>query len=665
MEHNNHDHHEHHDHTEHHRMMIKDFRIKFFISLVLTLPILLFSPLIQDIFGFSIEFVGMGITSFILATIIYLYGGSPFLKGLKDEVKDKNPGMMTLIGVAITVAWAYSSAVTFGLEGKPFYWELATLIDIMLLGHWIEMKSIVGTSGALQELVKLMPDEANKIENGSVKEIKLSEIKKGDTLLVKANEKVPADGEVTEGEFYIDESMITGESKPVQKKKGDNVTGGTINGSNSFKMKVNKSGDESYLQKVITMVRDAQAVKSRTQNLADTAAKWLTYISLSVGVTTLIVWLFADKDLQFALERMVSVMVITCPHALGLAIPLVVAISTTISARNGLLIRNRTAFENSGKVTAIVFDKTGTLTEGKFGIDKVFATADESEDSVLRLVASLETNSEHPIAESIVAYANEKHISLSNVSNFESITGKGIRGEVEGEEYLVVSPNYLKENNIELPELDINIDLGTVVYLVSKSTVLGAISLADKIREESYQAIKSLKEMNIKCYMATGDNEKVAKAVSDELGLDGYYSEVMPEEKVEVIDKLKSKDEHIAMIGDGVNDSPALAKADIGIAIGSGTDVAAETADIILVNSNPEDIVDLLKFGEETRKKMVQNIIWASGYNIVAVPLAAGVLYPSLVLDPAVGAAVMSLSTIIVAANAQLLKYKLRSGREK
>ncbi|MCB0703472.1 MAG: copper-translocating P-type ATPase [Ignavibacteriae bacterium] len=661
----NHKHnHKHHDHTEHHRMMIKDFKKKFFISLVLTFPILLFSPLIQGLLGISIQFETMGIISFALASVIYFYGGQPFLKGLKEEVSNKNPGMMTLIGIAITVAWAYSSAVTFGLKGMPFYWELATLIDIMLLGHWIEMKSIVGTSGALQELVKLMPSDAHLIKDGVTKDVKLNEIKKGDTLLIKANEKVPADGIIVDGDTYIDESMISGESKPVKKSNGDKVTGGTINGNSSIKIEVRNSGDDSYLNKVIKMVRDAQAVKSKTQNLADKAAKWLTYVAISVGTITFLVWLLAGQELQFALERMVSVMVITCPHALGLAIPLVVAISTTISAKNGLLIRNRTAFENSGKITSLVFDKTGTLTHGKFGVDEIRSTSNLSKEELLSITASLEENSEHPIAQSIVKDAKEKQLILHKVIDFESITGKGISGTIKEKNYSVVSPKFLTENNIEIPELDIKTELGTTVYLISESKVLGAISLADRIRKESYDAIKDLQSMNIKCYMATGDNEKVAKAVSNELELDGYYSEVLPEDKVRIVSDLQEKDEFVAMTGDGVNDSPALAQANIGIAIGSGTDVAAETADIILVESNPKDIVHLLQFGEATRKKMIQNITWATGYNVIAVPLAAGVLYPSIVLDPAIGAAVMSLSTIIVAANAQLLKLKLKKGNE-
>jgi len=656
--------HKHHDHTQHHRMMIKDFKQKFFISLFLTFPILLFSPLIQGLLGINIQFELMGLTSFALASVIYFYGGLPFLKGLKEEIFNKNPGMMTLIGIAITVAWAYSSAVTFGLKGMPFYWELATLIDIMLLGHWIEMKSIVGTSGALQELVKLMPSEAHLIKNDSTTDVNLSEISKGDLLLVKANEKVPADGTVVEGETYIDESMISGESKPVKKSNGDKVTGGTINGNSSIKIEVRNSGDNSYLNKVIKMVRDAQAVKSKTQNLADKAAKWLTYVAISVGTITFLVWLLAGQELQFALERMVSVMVITCPHALGLAIPLVVAISTTISAKNGLLIRNRTAFENSGKITSLVFDKTGTLTHGKFGVDEIRSTSNLSKEELLSITASLEENSEHPIAQSIVKDAKEKQLLLHKVIDFESITGIGISGTIKEKNYSVVSPKFLTENNIEIPELDIKTELGTTVYLISESKVLGAISLADRIRKESYDAIKDLQSMNIKCYMATGDNEKVAKAVSNELELDGYYSEVLPEDKVSIVSDLQEKDEFVAMTGDGVNDSPALAQANIGIAIGSGTDVAAETADIILVDSNPKDIVHLLQFGEATRKKMIQNIIWATGYNIIAVPLAAGVLYPRIVLDPAIGAAVMSLSTIIVAANAQLLKLKLKKGNE-
>lgn len=654
----------HHDHSEHHKNMIIEYKRKFYVSIILTIPVLLFSPMIQEFFGYEIEFNGIKIISFLLASAIYFYGGIPFLRGLKDEIKAKSPGMMTLIGIAISVAWAYSTAVTFGLEGKPFYWELATLIDIMLVGHWIEMKSIVWTSGALQELVKLMPSEAHLIDGENTKDIKLSEISKGDILLVKANEKVPADGVITQGESFIDESMITGESEPVKKTKKDKVTGGTINGKSSLRIEVKSTGEDSYLNKVINMVRESQSVKSKTQNLADKAAKWLTYSALSIGIITFITWIYAGQEIQFALERMVSVMVITCPHALGLAIPLVVAISTSISARNGILIKNRTAFENSGNITAIVFDKTGTLTHGKFGIDKLISTSELSENELLSITASLEENSEHPIAHSIVNSAMELKLKLKSAEGFNSITGKGIKGIIDGKEYLVVSPKYLESERIVKPELDIKAKLSTIVYLVSENKVLGAVSLSDKIREDSYNAISALQKMNIKCYMATGDNEKVAKSVSNELKLDGYYSEVMPEDKVEIIDKFQQKGEFVAMTGDGVNDSPALAKADIGIAIGSGTDVAAETADIILVESNPNDIVNLLQYGEATKKKMIQNIIWASGYNVVAVPLAAGVFYPSFVLDPALGAAVMSLSTVIVAFNAQLLKFKMKNGRK-
>lgn len=650
-----------HGHHDHHAMMIDDFKKRFWISLVLTVPILALSHMIQQLLGFELTFFGDQYVLFGLSTIVFFYGGWPFLKGLWDELKDKNPGMMTLIAVAITVAYVYSSAVVFGLEGMDFFWELVTLIVIMLLGHWIEMKSVMGASRALELLVQMMPSEAHLVHGDQIKDIKVDELKKEDIILIKANEKIPADGTVVDGESHLDESMLTGESKPVKKSKGDQVIGGSVNGSQSIKVKVSKTGKESYLNKVITLVEEAQKAKSKTQNLANIAARWLTFIAIGAGTITLVTWISLGKPLDFALERMVTVMVISCPHALGLAIPLVVAISTAVSASKGLLIRNRTAFENARKITAMVFDKTGTLTEGKFGVSRHESLSDDiAKEELLSFVASLEQQSEHPIAQGIVKAAKEAKLKLKKVENFESLTAKGIQGKIDGKSWKVVSPRYLKENKIEIPEKAGSDAAETIVFALREEKLIGFIALSDKIREESSKAIETLREKGMKLYMATGDNEKTAKAVSDKLGLDGYYSEVLPHQKVEIIKKLQKEGHFVAMTGDGVNDAPALAQANVGIAVGSGTDVAAETADIILVNSNPKDIANLVLFGRATYNKMIQNLAWATGYNAIALPLATGFI-PGLVISPAIGAVFMSLSTVIVAINAQLLKRKMKS----
>ena len=646
---------------DHHKMMIEDFKKRFWISLVLTIPILVFSPMIQGFFGYEWLLPGNAYILFGLSTIVYFYGGWPFLKGLKDELKEGAPGMMTLISMAISVAYFYSSATVFGLEGEDFFWELATLIDIMLLGHWLEMKSVLGASKALQLLVSMMPSEAHRVKGDAVEDVKLEDLQKGDIILIKPGEKVPADGIIVEGESYLNESMLTGESKPVKKGMENKVIGGSLNGNGSLKVKVEHTGKDSYLNKVITLVQEAQKSKSKMQNLSDRAAKWLTYIALAIGFGTLATWLFLGFPFVYALERMVTVMVIACPHALGLAIPLVVAISTAVSAQNGLLIRNRTAFEESRKISALVFDKTGTLTKGDFGVTRVEAVDQQFEpDELLRLSSALEQSSEHPIAVGIIKKVKEKDIAVPKPENFNAITGKGVEAKVEGKDVKVVSPGYLKDEHISIPDGAYSSAAETVVFVLVDNKLAGYIALADEIRPESAEAIKVFKNNNIKVMMATGDNETVAKAVSDELGLDGYYSEVLPHQKVEIVKELQSKGEFVAMTGDGVNDAPALAQANVGIAVGSGTDVAAETADIILVNSNPQDIANLILFGKATYNKMIQNLIWATGYNTVAIPLAAGVLYTSgFVLGPAVGAVFMSLSTIIVAINAQLLKKKI------
>ncbi|MBX2933882.1 MAG: copper-translocating P-type ATPase [Ferruginibacter sp.] len=646
---------------DHHKMMIKDFEKRFWVSLILTIPVLILSPMIQGFFGYSLAVPG---NSYVLPmpSVIYFWGGWPFLKGFITEIKQKGPGMMTLIAMAISVAYFYSTATVFGLKGMDFFWELATLIVIMLLGHWLEMKSVLGASKALQLLVSMMPAEAHRVKSdGQVEDIKLEALKKEDIILIKPGEKVPADGIIVEGSSYLNESMLTGESKPVKKEKDNKVIGGSINGNGSLKIKVEHTGKDSYLNKVIKLVEEAQKAKSKMQNFSDRAAKWLTYIALSVGFGTLAVWLIAGYPFVFALERMVTVMVIACPHALGLAIPLVVAISTAVSAQNGLLIRNRTAFEESRKITVLLFDKTGTLTTGVFGVTRFESVNTEfSKDEILRLASALEQTSEHPIAVGIINEVKEHDVTIPKAEKFNAITGKGVEATVEGKSVKVVSPGYLKDKNLTIPEGAYSSKAETVVFVLVDDKLVGYIALADAIRPESAEAIQVFKKNGIKVLMATGDNETVAKAVSDELKLDGYYSEVLPHQKVEIVKELQSKGEFVAMTGDGVNDAPALAQSDVGIAVGSGTDVAAETADIILVNSNPKDIANLILFGKATYKKMVQNLVWATAYNSFAIPLAAGVLYKAgFVLGPAVGAVLMSLSTIIVAINAQLLKKKI------
>jgi len=645
---------------EHRKKMMQDFKRRFFISLALTIPILIFSPTIQSLFGISFQFPGITIISFVISSIIFFYGGYPFLKGLLDELKDKQPGMMTLIAIAISVAYFYSTSVVFNIiVGRIFFWELATLIDVMLVGHWIEMKSVIGASRALEELVKIMPTEAHLKKDGEIVEVKVEELKKGDKVLVKPGEKIPIDGIVIDGETSINQSMITGESEPVPKSKDDEVIGGSINGDGSITVEVKKTGEETYLNQVVAMVSEAQKSRSKTQDLANRAAFWLTSISISVGILTFIVWIFINPDIAYAIERTATVMVITCPHALGLAIPLVVARSTSLAATSGLLIRDRKSFEFARNIEAIVFDKTGTLTRGEFGVTDIIDSESHTNEEILTIAASLETNSEHPIGNGIVNSAKNRDIEFKEITNFEAIPGKGIKAKIEDTEYKVVSPGYLEENDMDFKEEEIEEvkkQGKTIVYLLKNEKIIGAIALADIIREESKDAIDKLKSMGIKCMMLTGDNRYVAQWVAEELDLDNVISEVLPDEKAEEIKKVK-EDYKVAMVGDGVNDAPALANADVGIAIGAGTDVAIETADIILVKSDPRDVADIIELSKKTYSKMVQNLWWASGYNIVAIPLAAGVLAGvGIVLQPAIGALIMSLSTVIVAINARLLK---------
>ncbi len=643
-----------------HVNMIDDFKKRFYVVLILTIPIMLLSQMIQHWLNLHIGFTGSQYVLFGLSSIVFFYGGWPFLKGLVDEAKAKSPGMMFLIGFAISVAYIYSVAVVFGLEGMDFFWELATLILIMLLGHWIEMKSVMGASRELELLVQLMPADAHVIAGDKVQDVKTETLKEGDIILVKPGEKVAADGIISEGQSYLNESMMTGESKPVEKKTGDKVIAGSINGNGSIKVTVSHGSKDSYLSQVIKLVDDAQNSKSKTQLLADTAARWLTIIAIVAGIATFLYWYLTGQSLAFAMERMVTVIVICCPHALGLAVPLVVAKSTAIAAKSGLLIKNRTAFENSRKITTIVFDKTGTLTIGKFQISKIISLQSSiSENELIRLASALEQNSEHPIATGIMEKVKNLKLSVPSAENFNAITGKGVEAKVEGKDVKVVSPGYLKENKIPLPA-DFKTDLAeTVVFVIINNSLAGYIALSDAIRPESAGAIASLKENGIKSTLLTGDNSAVAKSVSETLGMEGFFAEVLPHQKLEKIKELQSKGEFVAMTGDGVNDAPALAQADIGIALASGSDIAAETAGIVLVNSNPKDVVNLILFGKATYRKMIQNLIWATGYNLVALPLAAGVLYSQgILLSPAAGAVLMTVSTVVVAINASMLKVK-------
>jgi len=650
-------------HGGHSAHMVEDFRKRFWLSLILTIPILILSPMLQHWanIGTLLHFPGDLYILFILSSTVFFWGGYPFLKGLVDELKAGRPGMMTLIAVAITTAYGYSAAVVFGLIGMDLFWELATLIDIMLLGHWIEMKSVLGASHALEELARLMPSQAHRLmPDGSVEDVPLNTLLPGDRVLIKPGEKIPADGDIVQGETSVDESMLTGESQPVSKAPHSQIIGGSVNGEGSVIIEVKKTGKDSFLSQVIKLVEEAQNSKSKTQDLANRAAFWLTVIALTGGAVTLFIWFFLlEKDLAFALERTVTLMVTTCPHALGLAIPLVVAVSTALAAQNGLLIRNRAAFETARNIKAIIFDKTGTLTAGKFGITDI-VTIDKAinHDDFLRYAASLEVHSEHPIAKGIVAASKD----YWPVENFRAITGKGAEGEVNGKNVKVVSPGYLKEHDIAVGDTAIKQLFAqgkTVVFVMINDLLAGAIALADIIRPESKKAIGMLKEMGIRCLMLTGDNRQVAQWVAEETGLDEYFAEVLPQDKAAKIKEVQERGLTVAMTGDGVNDAPALAQADVGIAVGAGADVAVETADIILVRSNPLDVVAIINLSRATYRKMVQNLLWATGYNVITIPLAAGVLYHSgILLSPAIGAVLMSLSTVIVAVNAKLLKVE-------
>lgn len=643
----------------HHIHHVEDFKRRFWASLVLTIPILLLSEMIQMWFGLTwIRIPYQEEVLSLLSIIVYIYGGWPFLKGLHQEFKSRQPGMMMLIGMAISVAMLYSFGTVFlSIVGKDFYWELATLIDVMLLGHWIEAKSVMGASTALEELIHIMPTTAHLIKNDEIIDIPVSQLRRNDVVLVRPGEKIPSDGVVYEGESYVNEALLTGESKPISKKIGDKVVGGSVNGEGILKVRVERTGEETYLAQVIKLVKQAQESRSRTQDLANRAAALLFYVALSIGILTFTIWSLL-VSLDFAIERAVTVLVIACPHALGLAIPLVVAISTSITAKNGILIRDKRAFEAVKDVNIVVFDKTGTLTTGKFGVSDVVSLIPEEE--LLRLTASVEVNSEHVVAKAIVEYVESRGIKIPQAKDFKALPGRGAYGKVEDREVYVGGVNLLEELRIALENRgvrELQEQGKTIVFTVVNGEVAGVFALADSIRNESREAIEKLKEKNIKVYMLTGDSEEVASWVAKELGIDRYFARVLPDEKAERIEQLKREGYRTAMVGDGVNDAPALVIADVGIAIGAGTDVAIESADIILVKNDPRDVVKVIDISRKTYSKMMQNLWWAAGYNIVTIPVAAGILSGfGITLPAAVGALIMSLSTVIVALNSQTLR---------
>ena len=645
---------------EHAGHSVADFRRRFWVSLALTLPVVFLAEAIQGFLGVSWRFSGDHWVQLALATAVYFYGGWPFLTGIAGELRARLPGMMTLVALAISVAYIYSAAVALGFPGMVFFWETATLIDIILLGHWIEMRSVLGASRALEQLVRLLPAEAHRFRaDGSTEDVPLTALQPGDRVLVRPGEKVPTDGAIAEGRTSVNQALLTGESQPVEKGPGDEVIGGSVNGEGAVTVEIRRTGADTYLSQVIELVRRAQETRSRTQDLANRAASWLTVLAIGGGSVTLVVWLGLGRDFAFALERMVTVMVIACPHALGLAVPLVVAVSTSLSAQQGLLIRDRAAFERARALTAIVFDKTGTLTEGRFGVTDIIPLAARSQDEILRLAAALESQSEHPIAAGVVRAARERNLQFPAPRDFRAIPGRGAEARVDGVELKVVSPGYLAEHGLVVKDERVDRVAAqgkTVVYLLENGRPAGAIALADVIRPESREALRRLKQLGIKVVMLTGDSEAVAKWVAGELGLDQYFAQILPDQKAAKIREVKRQGGAVAMVGDGVNDAPALVEADVGIAIGAGTDVAIESADIVLVRSDPRDVATILELARATYRKMVQNLWWATGYNAVAIPLAAGALAGAgILLSPALGAALMSVSTVIVAINARLL----------
>lgn len=648
--------------SEHHGMMAADFRKRFFVCLVLMAPILFLSPMIQMLLNIDFRFAGDSYLLFGLSTVLFFYGGKPFMSGARDEFRKRSPAMMMLITLAITTAYAYSVLTVFYLKGNDFFWELATLMVIMLLGHWIEMKSVLGASNALDELIKLMPETAHLIlGNGEIADVPAKSLKVGDPVLIKPGEKVPIDGTVFEGSSSVDESMITGESVPVDKAMEDIIIGGSINGDGILKFRVNRVGADTFLSQVIKIVREAEASRSNTQRLAEIAAKWLFYIAVTAGAITFLFWIVLWKDLNFAIERAVTVIVISCPHALGLATPLVTAVSANIGAQRGLLIRDRAAFENARKINTMVFDKTGTLTEGRFGITDIDAVT-VTKDELLTLAYSIEIHSEHPIAKGIMDEGRKQALERIEVSDYRNITGQGLEAKVGGRAIKIVGPAYMRSQSITFNEAvyeKLAQEGKTVIFIIENSLLLGSIALADMIRESAKGAVDDLSAMGVESILLTGDNARAASLVGAKLGIHEVVAEVLPQDKALKIEALQKAGKIVGMTGDGVNDAPSLARADLGIAIGAGTDIAIETADVILVRSDPSDVVIILKLSKATYRKMLQNLAWATGYNILAIPLAAGVLYnQGMIISPAIGALFMSLSTIIVSINANRLKIK-------
>ncbi|HSH45413.1 MAG TPA: heavy metal translocating P-type ATPase, partial [Longimicrobiales bacterium] len=656
-------HEDHAGHDKHEGHSPDMFRRKFWLSLLLTIPTVLWGHMLPRLTGWGAPaFPGSEWIAPVLGTVVFVYGGLVFLRGAWREIQDRLPGMMTLISLAITVAFVFSAAVTLGYPGMPLWEELATLVTVMLLGHWMEMRSIQQAQGALSELAKLLPASAIRLVGDGTEEVPISELRTGDLVLVRPGEAVPADGLVREGTSAVNESMLTGESRPVDKEPGDEVIGGTVNGRGPLRVEVTKTGERSALAGIMRLVEQAQSSRSRAQALADRAAFWLTMVALAAGGVTLLVWLLAGATGSYTVERVVAVLVIACPHALGLAIPLVVAISTTLGARNGLLVRDRRGLEEARLLDAVVFDKTGTLTIGEQRVVDVTASGVEPDDA-LRLTAALERDSEHAVARAIVASAEERGLELPTPSGFEYLPGLGVSGTVEGRALRVGGPNLLRSLHAEPPgdlqkAADAAADRGrAAIWLLDDERVVAVFAIADQVRPESLEAVRSLHQQEIEVVMLTGDASAVADAVADEIGIDSVFAEVLPDQKAEKIRALQAGGRRVAMVGDGVNDAPALLTADVGIAIGAGTDVAVEAGDVVLVRSDPRDVARIVTLSQASYRKMVQNLWWAAGYNIVAIPLAAGVLAPwGIVLAPAVGAVLMSLSTVIVALNAQLLR---------
>lgn len=650
-------------HENHHAMMVRDFKKRFFLSLLVTVPILLLSPTVQDWLGIHFTFRGQGLSLFILASIIVVYGARPFYLGAITELKKGLLGMMVLVTLAVGAGYIYSIATTFFIDAPDFYWEISTLVVFLLFGHWMEMRSVLGASGALKELVKLIPPTANLLQDGEVVQVKTSALQVGDIILVRPGEKVPIDGDVIDGNSNVNESMITGESKPVSKKKGATVLGGTLNIDGAVKIKVTKIGKDTALSQIIQLVQQAQSSKPKTQALADRAAHYLTLTAIIVGGLTLFIWtVIVGEPFLFALSLMITVIVITCPHALGLAIPIVTTVTTSLAAKNGVLIKDMRGLESIKGVTHVVFDKTGTLTEGRFGVSEVIKLSAWSQDKILGVAASIDQHSEHVIAQSIVRAARSKKISIVEPDSFNSVVGKGVTGEVNSEKIFVGNKALLEGAGISTADVNVQAKIlaeqgKTVIYVATNKEIHGLIALSDIIKPESYEALKKLRSLGMSVVMLTGDNHQTASFVAGELGVDNFFAEVLPGDKSSKVEEIQRSGGKVLMVGDGVNDAPALTQADVGVAIGAGTDVAIASAEIVLVKSDPLDIVKLIQLSRKTWSKMKQNLFWATGYNIVAIPLAAGVLYSwGIILRPEWGALAMSASSVIVVANALLLR---------